>query len=138
MECGTLKSLLPFAEPHPVCDEPDNENPARIRVKAGFRESSGLRWTFLAKRTCVVTTAPLPPPAPMGLRGVWVVGGARLRQPPARCCAGTREEFCMSKRKPGRRSWLRQSSLALDSPAARSNAGFARRRVDGERVHAAF
>jgi hypothetical protein len=74
----------------------------------------------------------------MGLRGVWVVGGARLRQPPARCCAGTREEFCMSKRKPGRRSWLRQRSLALDPPAARSPAGFARRRVNGERVHAAF
>jgi hypothetical protein len=25
--------------------------------------------------------APLPPPAPTGLRGVWVVGGARLRRP---------------------------------------------------------
>ena len=46
------------------------------------------RWTFLAKRACVVSAdsepdrlAPLTPPAPMGLRGVWVVGGALLRQP---------------------------------------------------------
>src|SRR6266478_8381275 len=45
-----------------------------------------LRWTFRAKRACVVITdaepdrlAPLTPPAPMGLRGVWVVA--------ARCCA---------------------------------------------------
>ena len=38
-----------------------------------------------------------------------------------------------------RQSWLRQSSLALDPPAGRSRAGFARRRgVDGERMHAAF
>ena len=39
-----------------------------------------LRWTFRAKRACVVIKdaepdrlAPLTPPAPMGLRGVWVV-----------------------------------------------------------------
>src|SRR5262249_57293144 len=45
-----------------------------------------LRWTFRAKRACVVITdaepdrlAPLTPPAPIGLRGVWVVA--------ARCCA---------------------------------------------------
>src|SRR5262245_27234754 len=45
-----------------------------------------MRWTFRAKRACVVITdaepdrlAPLTPPAPMGLRGVWVVA--------ARCCA---------------------------------------------------
>src|SRR5262245_7378031 len=45
-----------------------------------------LRWTFRAKRACVVITdaepdrlAPLTPPAPMGLRGVWVVA--------VRCCA---------------------------------------------------
>src|SRR5215211_1298056 len=49
-----------------------------------------LRWTLSAKRACVVITdtepdrlAPLAPPAPMGLRGVWVVA--------ARCCAGTIE-----------------------------------------------
>src|SRR6266487_1025788 len=49
-----------------------------------------LRWTLRAKRACVVITdtepdglAPLAPPAPMGLRGVWVVA--------ARCCAGTIE-----------------------------------------------
>src|SRR5919198_5581969 len=58
-----------------------------------FRQSAkpatpllSLRWTLCAKRACVVSTdaepdrlAPLPPPAPMGLRGVWVVA--------ARCCA---------------------------------------------------
>jgi hypothetical protein len=45
-----------------------------------------LRWTFRANRACVVITdaeparlAPLTPPAPMGLRGVWLVA--------ARCCA---------------------------------------------------
>src|SRR6266487_4661683 len=45
-----------------------------------------LRWTLSAKRACVVITdtetdglAPLAPPAPMGLRGVWVMA--------ARCCA---------------------------------------------------
>src|SRR5262245_53874443 len=45
-----------------------------------------LRWTFSAKRACVVITdaeparlAPLTPLAPIGLRGVWVVA--------ARCCA---------------------------------------------------
>src|ERR671922_1642486 len=49
-----------------------------------------LRWTFLAKRACVVITdaepdrlAPLTPPVPMGLRGVWVVA--------ARCCADALE-----------------------------------------------
>src|SRR5438132_3404574 len=49
-----------------------------------------LRWTFRAKRACVVITdaepdrlAPLTPPAPMGLRGVWVVA--------ARCCADALE-----------------------------------------------
>ena len=48
-----------------------------------------LRWTCRAKRACVVITdaepdrlAPLTPPAPMGLRGVWVVA--------ARCCAALR------------------------------------------------
>ena len=45
-----------------------------------------LRWTLRAKRACVVITgtepdrlSSSPPPAPMGLRGVWVVA--------ARCCA---------------------------------------------------
>src|SRR5205085_4754620 len=49
-----------------------------------------LRWTLRAKRACVVITdaepdriAPLTPPAPMGLRGVWVVA--------ARCCADALE-----------------------------------------------
>src|SRR6516165_8930183 len=49
-----------------------------------------LRWTFRAKRACVVIAdaepdrlAPLTPPAPIGLRGVWVVA--------ARCCADALE-----------------------------------------------
>jgi len=53
-----------------------------------------LRWTFRAKRACVVITdaepdrlAPLTPPAPMGLRGVWVVAARCCASPPARCCA---------------------------------------------------
>src|SRR6516225_815348 len=52
-----------------------------------------LRWTFRAKRACVVITdaepdrlAPLTPPAPMGLRGVCVVA--------ARCCASLRARCC--------------------------------------------
>src|SRR5262252_5175520 len=46
-----------------------------------------LRWTFRAKRACVVITdaepdrlAPLTPPAPIGLRGLGG-GGALLRRP---------------------------------------------------------
>src|SRR5262252_2477671 len=53
-----------------------------------------LRWTFRAKRACVVITdaepdrlAPLTPPAPIGLRGVWVVAARCCASPPARCCA---------------------------------------------------
>src|SRR6516225_7318089 len=49
-----------------------------------------LRWTFRAKRACVVIAdaepdrlAPLTPPAPIGLRGVWVAA--------ARCCADALE-----------------------------------------------
>ena len=56
-----------------------------------------LRWTFRAKRACVVITdaepdrlAPLTPPAPMGLRGVWVVAARCCASPPARCCADVR------------------------------------------------
>src|SRR6516165_387624 len=57
-----------------------------------------LRWTFRAKRACVVITdaepdrlAPLTPPAPMGLRGVWVVAARCCASPPARCCADALE-----------------------------------------------
>jgi hypothetical protein len=53
-----------------------------------------LRWTFRAKRACVVITdaepdrlAPLTPPAPMGFRGVWVVAALCRASPPGRCCA---------------------------------------------------
>src|SRR6516225_4003853 len=49
-----------------------------------------LRWTFRANRACVVITdakpdrlAPLTPPAPMGLRGVWVVAARYCASPPA-------------------------------------------------------
>jgi hypothetical protein len=63
-----------------------------------------LRWTLSANRACVVITdtepdrlAPLAPPAPMGLRGVWVVA--------ARCCAGTieRSVVCPSANRRARR-----------------------------------
>src|SRR6266404_3144365 len=54
-----------------------------------------LRWTLSAKRACVVITdtepdrlALLPPPAPMGLRGVWVVA-ARCRAGPGAVLAPT-------------------------------------------------
>src|SRR5262249_48185453 len=57
-----------------------------------------LRWTFRAKRACVVITdaepdrlAPLTPPAPIGLRGVWVVAARYCASPPARCCADALE-----------------------------------------------
>src|SRR5262249_14682754 len=57
-----------------------------------------LRWTFRAKRACVVITdaepdrlAPLTPPAPMGLRGVWVLAARYCASPPARCCADALE-----------------------------------------------
>src|SRR5262249_24489702 len=49
-----------------------------------------LRWTFREKRACVVIRdadpdrlAPLPPPAPIGLRGVWVVAARYCASPPA-------------------------------------------------------
>src|SRR5215469_8269120 len=74
-----------------------------------------LRWTFRAKRACVVSTdaeparlAPLTPPAPMGLRGVWVVAARCCANPPARCCADAVERSfaCPSAnlRAPSRRS----------------------------------
>src|SRR6516164_3338469 len=57
-----------------------------------------LRWTFRAKRACVVITdaepdrlAPLTPPAPIGLRGVWVVAARCCASPAARCCADALE-----------------------------------------------
>src|SRR6516165_4072780 len=63
-------------------DDPPAAKPARPLLS--------LRWTFRAKRACVVITdaepdrlAPLTPPAPIGLRGVWVVA--------ARCCADALE-----------------------------------------------
>src|SRR5207245_2721062 len=79
-------------------------------------------WTLSAKRACVVVMdgepdrlAPLPPPAPVGLRGVWVVA--------ARCCAGTMERsFGMSKRKPARTGKARSASK-VRAKAARSRIG---------------
>src|SRR5262249_35417714 len=57
-----------------------------------------LRWTFRAKRACVVITdtepdrlAPLTPPAPMGLRGACVVAARCCASLPARCCADALE-----------------------------------------------
>src|SRR5438445_3865692 len=57
-----------------------------------------LRWTFRAKRACAVITdaepyrlALLTPPAPMGLRGVWVVAARCGAIPPARRCSAALE-----------------------------------------------
>jgi hypothetical protein len=56
-----------------------------------------------------------PPPAPMGLRGVWVVA--------ARCCADTIERrFGMSKRKRARTSKARSSSKVRAKAARRQTA----------------
>src|SRR6516164_513367 len=67
------------------------DDPAAAKPATPLRS---LRWTFRAKRACVVITdaepdrlAPLTPPAPMGLRGVWVVAARYCASPPARCCA---------------------------------------------------
>src|SRR6516225_3931624 len=91
-----------------------------------------LRWTFRAKRACVVITdaepdrlAPLTPPAPMGLRGVWVVAARCCASPPARCCADALERSfaCPSAnlRAPSRRG-LRPRSVRRQ-PAAVSPRG---------------
>src|SRR6516164_2923932 len=64
------------------------DDPAAAKPATPWR---GLRWTFRAKRACVVITdaepdrlAPLTPPAPMGLRGGWVVAARCCASPPAR------------------------------------------------------
>src|SRR6516225_6932069 len=91
-----------------------------------------LRWTFRANRACVVITdakpdrlAPLTPPAPMGLRGVWVVAARCCASPPARCCADALERSfaCPSAnlRAPSRRG-LRPRSVRRQ-PAAVSPRG---------------
>ena len=71
------------------------DDPAAAKPATPLRS---LRWTFRAKRACVVITdaepdrlAPLTPPAPMGLRGVWVVAARCCASPPARCCADALE-----------------------------------------------
>jgi hypothetical protein len=71
-------------------DEPPATKPATPLLS--------LRWTFRAKRACVVITdaepdrlAPLAPPAPMGLRGVWVMAARCCASPAARCCADALE-----------------------------------------------
>ena len=100
----------------------------------------GLRWTFRAKRACVVITdaepdrlAPLAPPAPMGLRGVWVVAARCCASPPARCCADALERSfaCPSAnlRAPSRRGLHPRSvrrRLAAVSPRGRANSKQAR------------
>jgi hypothetical protein len=95
-----------------------------------------LRWTFRAKRACVVITdakpdrlAPLTPPAPMGLRGVWVVAARCCASPPARCCADALERSfaCPSAnlRAPSRRGlhprwlWNRENCIASGNKASR-------------------
>src|SRR2546429_9697037 len=85
-----------------LCAEVAIERHRKARIGRGFCRSKDappaakpaiplrtLRWTLGAKRACVVIKdiepdrlAPLAPPAPIGLRGVWVVA--------ARSCAPAR------------------------------------------------
>jgi hypothetical protein len=81
-----------------------------------------LRWTFRAKRACVVITdaepdrlAPLTPPAPMGLRGVWVVA--------TRCCASPSGALLRRRAVVGH-----QRHPAKRRPAANNNATHSRSR----------
>src|SRR5437660_2650237 len=99
-----------------------------------------LRWTFRAKRACVVSTdaepdqlAPLTPPAPMGLRGVWVVAARCCASPPARCCADALERSfaCPSAnlRAPSRRGLhprSRSKAAGSSQPKGRANSKQAR------------
>jgi hypothetical protein len=74
-------------------------------------------------RACMVVTdaeperlAPLPPPAPVGPRGVWVVA--------ARWCADTIERsFGMSKSKRARTTMARSASKGRSTAAGRKIAG---------------
>src|SRR5215470_16611463 len=89
LSCGTGDTQLGPGGQHPAPsrtrwskDDPPAAKPATPLLS--------LRWTFRAKRACVVITdvepdrlAPLTPPPPIGLRGVWVVA--------ARCCADALE-----------------------------------------------
>src|SRR5262249_50270486 len=69
--------------------------------------------------------APLTPPAPIGLRGVWVVAARYCASPPARCCADALERSfaCPSAnlRAPSRRGLSPRS--ARRRPAAVSPRG---------------
>jgi Protein of unknown function (DUF3489) len=79
-----------------------------IRHGGSFRSTSALnRAMHVATENQAFRLTPLPPPAPLGLRGASAVA--------ARCCAGTMERsFDMSKSKPAK-SRLRSAVATIAS-----------------------
>src|SRR5262252_4413598 len=80
LSCGAGDTQLGPGGQHPAPSRTRwfKDDPAAAKPATPLRS---LRWTFRAKRACVVSTdaepdrlAPLTPPAPTGLRGVWVGG----------------------------------------------------------------
>src|SRR5262245_2918146 len=89
LSCGAGDTQLGPGGQHPAASRTrwSKDDPAAAKLATPLRS---LRWTFRAKRACVVIAdaepdrlAPLTPPAPIGLRGVGVVA--------ARCCADALE-----------------------------------------------
>jgi hypothetical protein len=82
-----------------------------IRPGGSFRSTSALnRAMHVATENQAFRLTPLPPPAPLGLRGASAVA--------ARCCAGTMERsFDMSKSKPAK-SRLRSAVKGRSNRAA--------------------
>jgi len=97
LSCGAGDTQLGPGSQHPAPSRTrwSKDNPAAAKPATPLRS---LRWTFRAKRACVVITdaepdrlAPLTPPAPIGLRGVCVVAARCCTNPLARCCADALE-----------------------------------------------
>src|SRR5215472_9092624 len=97
LSCSAGDTQLGPGGQHPVPSRTrwSKDDPAAAKPATPLRS---LRWTFRAKRACVVITdaepdrlAPLTPPAPIGLRGVWAVAARCCASPPARCCADALE-----------------------------------------------
>ena len=95
LSCGAGDTQLgPDGQhPEPSRTRWSKDDPAAAKPATPLRS---LRWTFRAKKACVVITdaepdrlAPLTPPAPMGLRGAWVVAARCCASPPARCCVNS-------------------------------------------------
>src|SRR5262249_45845401 len=100
LSCGAGDTQLGPSSQHPAPSRTrwSKDNPAAAKPATPLRS---LRWTFRAKRACVVITdaepdrlAPLTPPAPLGLRGVCVVAARCCTNPLARCCASPPARCC--------------------------------------------